>query len=98
MKEALLKATGVGFSQAPDQFFCEGLEGESSVTASVAGVKWRCLSRQVGDYALSFAVPFDSCLENVRYLQAGAAPYSLPPLSSPSPAVNELLRYVDVVT
>lgn len=97
IKEAVLKATGAGLSQAPNQFLCEGLEGEPMVTASLAGTTWCCISRQVGDYALSFAVPVESCLADVRHLQVGVALPPPSPLNSPLPAVSELLRCVDIV-
>ncbi len=97
LKEALLKAAGTGFSYPPSRFCCEGLDGKDATTAWIEDSRWRCLTRYVGDFALSVAVPYDLAVRNVRYLCVESKPQPGSALSPRVPAVNELLRYVRVV-
>lgn len=95
-KEALLKAAGVGLSHSPALFCCHGLDDDGGATAWVAGSRWRCFSRDLGEFALGFAVPYDFPVSDVRHLCVEPTParYAAAPVL---PALNELSRYVRVV-
>lgn len=96
-KEALLKAAGTGFSYPPARFCCEGLDDEDATTAWVAGSRWRCLTRYMGEFALSVAVPYDFPVSDVRHLCVESKPQPGSALGWGLPAVDELLRYVRII-
>jgi 4'-phosphopantetheinyl transferase len=95
LKEALLKAAGTGFSYHPARFCCDALDG-GAATAWVAGARWRCLSRYVGDFALSVAIPYDAPASDLRHVCVESTPQPAPAPGLASPVVDELLQYVRV--
>ena len=94
LKEAVLKGAGTGFSYHPSRFCCVGLDDGGAVTARVAGSRWRCESRYIGELALSVAIPYDAPAVTVRHLCIEPVPQPTPALASASSAAGELLQYV----
>jgi 4'-phosphopantetheinyl transferase len=97
LKEAVLKAAGTGLSYPPARFCCEGLDGEAAITARIADSRWRCLTRYVGDFALSVAVPHGFAAGNVRHLCIESKPQPVSVPGPRAPAVSELMRHVRVI-